>query len=101
MSRASDVLVIGAGVIGAATAYFAAKAGLSVTIVDQGLPAGGTSSACEGNILVSDKELGPELELTRYSLSVWKGELAEHRHLWEFEAKGGIIVASRDRKSVV
>lgn len=95
MSRASDVLVIGAGVIGAATAYFAAKAGLSVTIVDQGLPAGGTSSACEGNILVSDKELGPELELTRYSLSVWKGELAEHRHLWEFEAKGGIIVASR------
>ncbi|WP_287901739.1 FAD-dependent oxidoreductase [Arthrobacter sp.] len=95
MSRACDVLVIGAGVIGAATAYFAAKAGLSVTIVDQGLPASGTSSACEGNILVSDKELGPELELTRYSLSVWKGELAEHRHLWEFEAKGGIIVASR------
>ncbi|QTF73130.1 NAD(P)/FAD-dependent oxidoreductase [Arthrobacter woluwensis] len=95
MSRACDVLVIGAGVIGAATAYFAAKAGLSVTIVDQGLPASGTSSACEGNILVSDKELGPELALTRYSLSVWKGELAEHRHLWEFEAKGGIIVASR------
>lgn len=95
MSRACDVLVIGAGVIGSATAYFAAKAGLSVTIVDQGLPASGTSSACEGNILVSDKELGPELELTRYSLSVWKGELAEHRHLWEFEAKGGIIVASR------
>ncbi|MDP5226532.1 MULTISPECIES: FAD-binding oxidoreductase [Arthrobacter] len=95
MSRASDVLVIGAGVIGAATAYFAARAGLSVTLVDQGLPASGTSSACEGNILVSDKELGPELELTRYSLSVWKGELAEHRHLWEFEAKGGIIVASQ------
>lgn len=96
MNSASDVLVIGAGVIGAATAYFAAQQGLTVTVLDKGLPASGTSSACEGNILVSDKELGPELELTRYSLGVWHGDLAEHKRLWEFESKGGIIVASRE-----
>ena len=60
------------------------------------MPASGTSSACEGNILVSDKELGPELELTRYSLGVWHGDLGEHKRLWEFESKGGIIVASRE-----
>lgn len=96
MNSASDVLVIGAGVIGAATAYFAAQRGLTVTVLDKGLPASGTSSACEGNILVSDKELGPELELTRYSLGVWHGDLAEHKRLWEFESKGGIIVASRE-----
>ncbi|MBT2597940.1 FAD-binding oxidoreductase [Arthrobacter sp. ISL-72] len=96
MNAASDVLVIGAGVIGAATAYFATQQGLTVTVLDKGLPASGTSSACEGNILVSDKELGPELELTRYSLDVWHGDLAEHKRLWEFESKGGIIVASRE-----
>ena len=96
MNSASDVLVIGAGVIGAATAYFATQQGLTVTVLDKGLPASGTSSACEGNILVSDKELGPELELTRYSLGVWHGDLAEHKQLWEFESKGGIIVASRE-----
>lgn len=96
MNAASDVLVIGAGVIGAATAYFATQQGLTVTVLDKGLPASGTSSACEGNILVSDKELGPELELTRYSLNVWHGDLAEHKRLWEFESKGGIIVASRE-----
>lgn len=96
MNPASDVLVIGAGVIGAATAYFAAQQGLTVTVLDKGLPASGTSSACEGNVLVSDKELGPELELTRYSLGVWHGDLAEHKRLWEFESKGGIIVASRE-----
>lgn len=94
MSTTSDVLVIGAGVVGAATAYFATQQGLTVTVLDKGLPASGTSSACEGNILVSDKELGPELELTRYSLDVWHGDLAEHKRLWEFETKGGIIVAS-------
>lgn len=96
MKPTSDVLVIGAGVIGAATAYFATQQGLTVTVLDKGLPANGTSSACEGNILVSDKELGPELELTHYSLDVWHGDLAEHKRLWEFESKGGIIVASRE-----
>jgi sarcosine oxidase subunit beta len=96
MTRTSDIIVIGAGIIGAATAYFATRAGLSVTVVERDLPAGGTSSRCEGNILVSDKELGPELELTRYSLGLWRGELAEHGHLWEFEGKGGIIVASQE-----
>ncbi|MCW2287191.1 sarcosine oxidase subunit beta [Leucobacter luti] len=96
MTRSSDVLIIGAGIIGAATAYFAARAGLRVTILERDLPAGGTTSRCEGNILVSDKELGPELELTQYSLSIWKGELAEHAALWEFQAKGGIIVASHE-----
>ncbi|MET4618889.1 glycine/D-amino acid oxidase-like deaminating enzyme [Arthrobacter sp. 2762] len=96
MNTTSDVLVIGAGVVGAATAYFATQRGLTVTVLDKGLPASGTSSACEGNILVSDKELGPELELTRYSLDVWHGDLAEHKRLWEFETKGGIIVASHE-----
>ena len=94
MNQTSDVIIVGAGVIGAATAYFATRQGLTVTVLDKGLPASGTSSACEGNILVSDKELGPELELTRYSLGVWHGDLAEHKKLWEFESNGGIIVAS-------
>ncbi|MGO3146502.1 MAG: NAD(P)/FAD-dependent oxidoreductase [Leucobacter sp.] len=96
MSRPVDVVVIGAGIIGAATAYFATLQGLTVTVVERGLPASGTTSRCEGNILVSDKERGPELELMQYSLDVWKGELAEFGHLWEFESKGGIIVASRE-----
>ncbi len=96
MNAPSDVIVIGAGVIGAAIAYFATQQGLSVTVLERDLPASGTSSACEGNILVSDKELGPELELTKFSLDTWRGDLTEHAKHWEFESKGGIIVASRD-----
>ena len=95
MNASADVVIIGAGVIGAATAYFASLKGLRVTVLEQGAPGSGTSSACEGNILVSDKELGPELELTRYSLSVWHGDLEEHKDLWEFESKGGVIEIGR------
>lgn len=92
----SDVLIIGSGAVGAAIAFFCARAGLSVQVVDKGRSGGGTSSRCEGNLLVSDKEHGPELDLADYSLSLWRGELAEFAPLWEFENKGGIIVASRE-----
>ncbi|ACU86920.1 D-amino-acid oxidase [Brachybacterium faecium] len=94
--RGTDVLVIGAGAIGAAISWYCTLLGLSVRVVDRGAPGGGTSSRCEGNILVSDKERGPELDLARYSLGLWHGELAEHGRRWELERKGGIIVASRE-----
>lgn len=92
-----DVAVIGAGAVGAACAYFAAAAGHRVTVIDRGAIATGASSACEGNILVSDKEAGPELELALYSQRVWREDLAEENKLWEFEAKGGLIVTATDR----
>ncbi|MEU1785458.1 FAD-binding oxidoreductase [Streptomyces sparsogenes] len=90
----ADLVVIGAGVVGAAAAYFATRSGLRVTVVDRGPLAGGTSSAGEGNLLVSDKEPGPELDLALYSQRVWREDLAEHAGLWEFESKGGLVVAA-------
>ena len=92
-----DVAVIGAGAVGAACAYFAAVAGHRVTVIDRGAIAAGASSACEGNILVSDKEAGPELDLALYSHQVWRTDLAEHGKLWEFEDKGGLMVTGSER----
>ncbi|CAN5357051.1 FAD-binding oxidoreductase [soil metagenome] len=93
----TDVVIIGAGIMGAAVAYFAASAGLRVTVVERGSIASGTTSRCEGNLLVSDKEVGPELELSLYSLALWRGELAEHAAAWEFESKGGLVVSSTSK----
>ncbi|MFB6530801.1 NAD(P)/FAD-dependent oxidoreductase [Streptomyces sp. NPDC056399] len=90
----SDVIVIGAGVVGAACAHYAALTGLSVTVVDRGHVAGGTTGAGEGNLLVSDKEPGPELELALLSTALWT-ELADRLPpAVEYEAKGGLVVAS-------
>lgn len=90
----ADLVVVGAGVVGAASAYFATLAGLRVVVVERGAVAGGTSSAGEGNVLVSDKEAGPELDLALYSQRVWREDLAEHGDRWEFESKGGLVVAA-------
>ncbi|MGW3987224.1 NAD(P)/FAD-dependent oxidoreductase [Streptomyces sp. NPDC004830] len=92
-----DVVVIGAGVVGAACALYAARAGLRPVVVDRGPVAGGTTGAGEGNLLVSDKEPGPELELALLSARLW-AELAEEGlgGAVEYEPKGGLVVAGGD-----
>src|ERR1051325_4448486 len=81
--------------VGAACAYYCAAARLRVGVVERGAVASGTTGAGEGNLLVSDKEPGPELDLALLSMRLW-GELA--RELFgpeiEYEAKGGLVVAA-------
>ncbi|MFI0793503.1 NAD(P)/FAD-dependent oxidoreductase [Micromonospora rubida] len=94
-STGADVVVIGAGMVGAACAYYAARAGLAVTVVDRGGVAGGTTGAGEGNILFSDKPPGPELALARHSGRLWHelgDDLGGERI--ELERKGGLVVAA-------
>jgi D-hydroxyproline dehydrogenase subunit beta len=91
--RCPDVVVIGAGVIGAACAHALTDVGLRVTVLDRGSVASGTTGAGEGNILVSDKLPGPELQLALLSRRLWS-ELDEATALGaELEAKGGLVVA--------
>ncbi|MGP3633129.1 NAD(P)/FAD-dependent oxidoreductase [Streptomyces sp. 24-1644] len=88
-----DVVIVGAGVVGAACAYYATRAGLRVAVIDRGPVAGGTTGAGEGNLLVSDKAPGPELELALISSALWQ-ELADELPAdIEFERKGGLVVA--------
>ncbi|MFE5510482.1 NAD(P)/FAD-dependent oxidoreductase [Streptomyces sp. NPDC056529] len=92
-SQSPDAVIIGAGVVGAACAYFAGRAGLSVAVVDRGPVAGGTTGAGEGNLLVSDKEPGPELDLALLSARLWRDLSALLPPDIEYEAKGGLVVA--------
>ncbi|MFJ8361089.1 NAD(P)/FAD-dependent oxidoreductase [Streptomyces sp. NPDC093984] len=89
-----DVVVVGAGMVGAACALYAARGGMDVVLVDRGPVAGGTTGSGEGNLLVSDKEPGPELELALYSLRLWRELAEELGPAIEYEPKGGVVVAS-------
>src|ERR671933_2682447 len=98
MPPAPDVVVVGAGVVGASCALAAVRAGLRVLVLDRGPVAGGTTGAGEGNLLVSDKPPGPELDLALLSLRLWT-ELDEHVRAttgagFELERKGGLVVAA-------
>ncbi|MGW3160455.1 NAD(P)/FAD-dependent oxidoreductase [Streptomyces sp. NPDC001089] len=89
-----DVVVVGAGMVGAACALYAARAGLDVAVVDRGPVAGGTTGAGEGNLLVSDKPPGPELDLALLSARLWAGLGEELGGAVEYEPKGGVVVAA-------
>ena len=97
------VIVIGAGIIGAATARSLSQLGVDVTVVDRGLTASGTSSAGEGNLLLSDKGPGSELVLAQYSSRLWSTVAAELADQLgprfpsiEFDRKGGLVVATTE-----
>jgi glycine/D-amino acid oxidase-like deaminating enzyme len=95
------VIVVGAGIVGAACARALAEAGADVTVLDRGTVAGGTSSACEGNLLVSDKGPGDELLLAQYASTLWletvaqmSDQLGDTVPSVEYETKGGLVVAT-------
>lgn len=93
----SDVVVIGAGIVGVSCAYYASQAGLSVTVLERGTVSSGTTSRGEGNLLVSDKAPGPELDLALRSATLWlqlSASLGADRV--ELEQKGGLVVATDD-----
>ena len=64
-SRETDVIVLGGGIIGAAIARELARAGQAVRLLDAGGVGSGTSSRCDGNLLVQTKhdDLGVALML--------------------------------------
>lgn len=99
----TDVIIVGAGIVGAATARSLARRGLSVLVLDRAAAASGTSAAGEGNLLLSDKGAGPELVLAQYASSLWPtvaarlaDELGPDFPSIEFERKGGLVVATTE-----
>jgi glycine/D-amino acid oxidase-like deaminating enzyme len=50
MTESADLAVVGAGIAGASTAFYAARAGLRVVVVDRGLPAGGATGRTAGYV---------------------------------------------------
>jgi len=91
-----DAIVIGAGIVGACSALALTNAGLRVLVVDRGSVSSGTTGAGEGNILVSDKDPGPELVLALRSRDLWFELQEDVGDSFELEAKGGVVVARTD-----
>lgn len=99
MNKTNDVLVIGGGVIGTAVAYYAAKAGRKVTLLERNDIAGGTSSACDGFIILQSKNPGPHLDLALQSAALYRGLAEELDYDLEYLPCGGMVVAETERQA--
>ncbi|MBM4101037.1 MAG: FAD-binding oxidoreductase [Phycisphaerae bacterium] len=89
----SDLVIIGAGIVGAMCAHYAIASGLRTIVIDRNAVSSGTTGSGEGNIMVSDKTPGPELDLALISRELWFEVGARVGDTFELVAKGGLSVA--------
>ncbi|HET7288567.1 MAG TPA: FAD-dependent oxidoreductase [Pyrinomonadaceae bacterium] len=92
-----DVVIIGAGIVGAACAAECAREGLSVAIVEAGIIGGGATAAGMGHLVVMD-DSEAQFALTRYSQQLWDEVNAELPRDVEHDACGTIWIAADDEE---
>jgi D-hydroxyproline dehydrogenase subunit beta len=68
---AYDAVVVGAGIVGCATAFELARRGVGACLLDRGEVSGATTGLGEGNVLCSDKRPGAELSLAVRGLALF------------------------------
>lgn len=87
------MIVIGGGIVGTSTAYLLARAGLTVTIVEDREIGGGATAAGMGHIVVMN-ESPAEFALTRYARRLWDELAAEFPGEFEYCRTGTLWVAA-------
>lgn len=72
MSTGPDVVIIGAGIVGAACAHALAREGVRVLVCEAEFPGSGATAAGMGHVVVMD-DSPPQLALTVLSRQLWAG----------------------------
>jgi len=96
-SRTYDVVVIGAGIVGAACALECVNSGLRVAIVEAKIVGGGATAAGMGHLVVMD-DSEAQFSLTNYSCKLWREVKEELPATVEYETCGTIWVATDDEE---
>ncbi len=90
---ATDVVVVGAGVVGAACADALSEAGLSVTVLESRFAGGGSTAAAMGHVVVMD-DSEAQFALTALSRGLWERLAPEMPPPCEDERTGTLWVAA-------
>jgi len=92
-STKPDVLIVGAGIVGAACAYYLTLEGLSVMLLDAGFAGGGTTAAGMGHLAVLD-DSDAQFDLCRVSCELWAELSPEMPDYCEETSEGCLWVAA-------
>ena len=92
-----DVVVVGAGIVGAACAYFLMKEGLRVAVLERGTVGSGATGAAMGHLVAMD-DSPAQLALTKLSLQLWKEVEEQLPTSAEYQQTGTLWIASDDEE---
>jgi len=96
-SRAADVIVIGAGIVGAACADALSARGLQVMVIEQETVGSGATAAGMGHLVVMDDNAA-ELALSSYSISLWNELVSGEPQRHEYSNCGTIWIAADEEE---
>ncbi len=97
MARSHDVLVIGAGIVGAACALALREEGMDVGLLDAATPGAGVTAAGMGHLVALD-ETEDELDLCLLSLGLWRDFFAANPGIGEPLHCGTLWVAEDEHQ---
>ena len=97
----SDVIVIGAGIIGSSIAYHLAQRKASVILLEKGDLAAGSSGACDGLIFLQSKKPGIHLQLAMESRKRFARLRSSLPVAIEYRECGGMVVIESDEELAV
>jgi D-hydroxyproline dehydrogenase subunit beta len=97
IKAACDVVIVGAGIVGAACAHEFARRGMRVTVVDRDFVGSGATAAGMGHIVTMD-DSEAQFALTRYSQRLWQELRPELPDDVEYEQCGTIWVAADEEE---
>jgi len=92
-----DVVIVGAGIVGAACALECAREKMRVAVVDHDVIGGGATAAGMGHIVAMD-DSDAQFALTRFSQQLWQQARAELPDDVEYTQCGTIWVATDDEE---
>ena len=96
-SESYDVVIVGAGIVGAACADEFARRGLRVLVIERESVGSGATATGMGHIVVMD-DSEAQFALTRYSQKLWQALRTELRADCEYEQCGTIWVAADEEE---
>jgi glycine/D-amino acid oxidase-like deaminating enzyme len=96
LAESADIVVIGGGAVGTAIAYFLARKGLEVTLLEKGCIADGSSGKCDGNVVLHDTLPGYDCQLKKLSLDMFPALAKELDYDIGWSRKGSVLVIEND-----
>lgn len=96
--KSYDVIIIGGGVIGNCVAYYLSQFNLDIALIEKGDIACGTSSRCDGNILINAKKPGFNAEMAASSQKLFKQLISEIPYDFEYKQRGSLSVIESEEE---
>lgn len=92
LSREAEVVVIGGGVVGSSIAYFLARAGKKVVLIEKGYKAGEASGANAAFVWSITRKPGIDIRLAMHSINIHRQLQQELDMGFEYVYNGGLLV---------